>query len=79
MRRERSPREEIVLAAPWAFDIAQAGGRHCRQKMTEAVLVGSAHVDRLWRQHIVSAPKEGGETHVERAKKLDKNADELRS
>ena len=46
MRRQGSPREEIVLVAPWAFDVARAGGRHCRRKMTEAVL-GSAHVDRL--------------------------------
>ena len=33
MRREGSPLEEIVLAAPWAFNVARAGGRHCRQKM----------------------------------------------
>ena len=45
--------------------------------MSEAVL-GSAHVDRLWRQHVVSAPKEGGQKHVERAKKLDIKAGELR-
>ena len=44
--------------------------------MTEAVL-GSAHVNRLWRKHVVSAPKEGGQKHVERAKKLDIKAVEL--
>ena len=30
MHREGSPREEIVIAAPWAFNVAQASGRHCR-------------------------------------------------
>jgi len=36
-------------------------------------------MDRLWWQRVVSAPKEGRQKHVERAKKLDINADELRS
>ena len=45
--------------------------------MSEAVL-GSAHVNRLWRQHVVSAPKEGAQKHVECAKKLDIKAGELR-
>ena len=76
MGREGSPLEEIVFFAPWAFNVARAGGRHCRQKMTEAV-IGSAQVERLWRQHIVSVPKEGGEKHVARTKNLDINADEL--
>ena len=46
--------------------------------MSEAVL-GSDHVDRLWPQHAVTAPKGGGQKHVERAKKLDIKAGELRS
>ena len=33
MPRQGSSWEEIVLAAPWAFDVERAGGRHCRQKM----------------------------------------------
>ena len=33
MQGKGSPLEEIVLAAPWAFNVARAGGRHCRQKM----------------------------------------------
>ena len=35
-------------------------------------------MDRLWWQHVVSAPKEGGQKHFERAKKLDIKAGELR-
>ena len=43
-----------------------------------AAVLGSAHVNCLWRQHVVSAPKEGEQKHVERAKMLDIKAGELR-